>query len=233
MNKKFYIVIYIIAAIIIVAIVVYYRKNILSDSINQSIDNIMETNYTPAYLSLANSRFNNAIIVEKFKPTAQSFLTKAVANKSTYQSIANNVNAKMPWYFIAAIHARESDMNFNTHLHNGDSLKAKTVNVPSGRPKAAPANGTAYTFVESATDALLQKGLNKWNDWSVGGMIYLFEKYNGWGYAYRKVVSPYVWSGTQFYTTGKFVADGVYNPAFTDKQIGAATLLKHFLNNKI
>jgi lysozyme family protein len=233
MSKKTYIILYIAIAIIIIAMVVYYRKNLLPDSLNQTIDNIMETNYTPAYIATANARFNTAVINPAHKSQCDLYLSKARANKATYQAIANAVNSKMPYYFIACIHARESDCNFNTHLHNGDSLNDRTTHVPSGRPKAAPANGSRYTFVESATDALLMKGLNKWNDWSIAGMVYLFEKYNGWGYAYRKVVSPYVWSGTQFYTSGKFVADGVYNSKTVDQDTGAATLLKHFINNNI
>lgn len=233
MNKKTIIVLYIIAIAVAVAIIVYYRKNILTDALNDKLDRMFETNYTPAYLQNANTMFASAVINDKFKPTANKFLSIAKNNKALYQSIASKVNPFMPYYFIAILHARESDCNFNTHLHNGDSLKAKTVNVPAGRPTAPPANGVSYTFEESAIDALQYDGFNKWSDFSVAGMIYCFEKYNGFGYARRKKVSPYLWSGTQHYTSGKFVADNKFSDTAIDKQIGAATLLKHFLNNQI
>lgn len=213
--------------------VIYYRKYVLSDSLNDKLDIMFETNYTPAYLQNATNMFNAATIKSSFISTGNSFLNIAKTNKQVYQSIANKVNAAMPYYFIAILHARESGCNFRTHLHNGDSLNQRTINVPTNRPKAAPANGTTYTFEESAIDALMIKGLDKWKDWSVAGMIYLFERYNGFGYARRKKNNPYVWSGTQHYTAGKYVADGVFSSTAVDKQIGAATLLKHFLNNKI
>ena len=40
------------------------------------------------------------------------------------------------------------------------------------------------------------------------------------------VPSPYLWSGTNVYTRGKFVRDGVYDPNAVSAQIGAVALLK-------
>ncbi|MEO1207489.1 MAG: hypothetical protein AAFV45_14275 [Pseudomonadota bacterium] len=39
-----------------------------------------------------------------------------------------------PWYFVAIIHAMEASFSFRSHLHNGDSLRRRTVHVPRGRP---------------------------------------------------------------------------------------------------
>ncbi len=51
------------------------------------------------------------------------------------------------------------------------------------------------------------------------------EKYNGLGYAARGIPSPYVWSGTDQYRSGKYVRDGVFDPSVVDRQLGCAGLL--------
>lgn len=194
------------------------------------MQNAFDTKYTENYKQVNKQMFDTAIISPNFKAIAQNFNSKVYSNRGRYQNIANAVNPQIPWEFIAVIHARESDCNFNTHLYNGDPLTKRTVNEPKGLPKAAAKFGNAYTFEESAIDTLINKGFNKWKDWSITGQIYLLEKYNGFGYASKKKISPYLWSGTQFYTTGKFVADHVYSETTKDKQIGSIPLLKTFYN---
>jgi lysozyme family protein len=52
-------------------------------------------------------------------------------------------------------------------------------------------------------------------DWSIGGMLTNLERYNGLGYANKwRRPSPYIWSGTDQYIAGKYVADGVYDPTY-------------------
>ena len=53
----------------------------------------------------------------------------------------------------------------------------------------------------------------------------VLEEYNGLGYASRGVPSPYVWSGTDQYRSGKYVRDRVYDPNAVDSQLGCAGLL--------
>jgi lysozyme family protein len=53
----------------------------------------------------------------------------------------------------------------------------------------------------------------------------VLEQYNGLGYAAHGVPSPYVWSGTDQYHSGKYVRDGVYDPHVVDAQLGCAGLL--------
>jgi hypothetical protein len=48
---------------------------------------------------------------------------------------------------------------------------------------------------------------------------------NGLGYAARGRPSPYIWSGTDQYRSGKYVRDGVYDPDAVDSQLGCAGLL--------
>lgn len=153
-------------------------------------------------------------------------------NKQRYVAIAMPFPG-MPFSVPAAIHCREAGFNFKTHLHNGDPLTAKTVHVPSGRPKSPPANAREYTFEESAADALRYHadcvGIDLKNYvWDVPNILWWLESYNGWGYANMNRPTPYLWSGTQHYSSGKYVRDGMYNPAVRDQQIGCVPILKRF-----
>src|SRR6516165_10228292 len=59
---------------------------------------------------------------------ARKIARKIIANRARYAVV--EAATGVPWFMIGPIHARESDMDFSTHLHNGDSLKARTHHVP-------------------------------------------------------------------------------------------------------
>src|SRR5262245_54230899 len=71
-------------------------------------------------------------IKENRVAVANSQADKIIAYKDRYKLLEAQTN--VPWYFIGLLHLRESDCDFNTHLHNGDPLTARTVHVPAGRP---------------------------------------------------------------------------------------------------
>ena len=156
----------------------------------------------------------NPVKAQQFKNVAD----KILMNKARYQAVS--VKTSVPWEVIGVIHYRESSCNFNTYLGNGEPLSRKTRLVPRGR-------GPFATWEEGAIDALMnaspKAGLNK--DWSIGGTLDIVEKYNGLGYARMDKPSPYVWAGTNQYTAGKYVADGVYDPSHVDTQLGCAGIL--------
>jgi lysozyme family protein len=189
----------------------------------------MPTNpfYTTPILNGYQQKFDTIVVNKNFTPVADTFLNKMIANKAVYEAIEKATG--VPWYFVGALHMRESGMNFNGHLHNGDPLTGRTFHVPAGYPKAAPQNGKSYTFVESAIDSLRLLKLDKWTDWTVKGMLHKFELWNGTGYIRYGRSNPYLWSGTQYYTGGKYVADGKYSSTAIDKQLGVAALIKKFL----
>lgn len=183
--------------------------------------------YTPLHLSAYQQKFDTAVVKPAFEKIAGNFISKMIANMTNYMQV--QIATNVPWYFVAAIHMRESSMDFTKHLHNGDPLTGRTTHVPAGRPVAPPKNGKTYTWVESAIDALKYQGFDKWKDWSIPGMLHLFETYNGTGYIAKGVSNPYLWSGTQHYVIGKYVADGKYSATAVDKQLGTAALMKVFL----
>lgn len=131
----------------------------------------------------------------------------------------------VPWWFIGAIHSLESQFDFSRHLHNGDPLSARTIHVPRGRPTAG---APPFTWEESAADALILEGLDRWSDWSIPGTLFQLERYNGWGYRlfHPTVLSPYLWSGSQHYTRGKYMGDHRWSHTVVSTQVGAAVLLK-------
>ena len=111
----------------------------------------------------------------------------------------------------------------NSHLHNGDPLTGRTVRVPAGRPT----RGTPpFSWEESATDAITVNRYDKWNDWSIAGMLVAWERYNGLGYRPHGIHSPYVWACTDLYARGRYVADGRFDANAESRQCGAVAMLK-------
>jgi lysozyme family protein len=130
----------------------------------------------------------------------------------------------VPWFFIAVTHGLEASFNFRAHLHNGDyPLSSRTRQVPSGRPSVwlPPSD-----WESSARDALRLLGFTGQKDWSLERTLYRLEAYNGLGYRRIGVPTPYLWSFSNQYERGKFVADGKFSHNARSQQCGAAVMLK-------
>lgn len=139
---------------------------------------------------------------------------------------------KVPPQFVGCLHYRESTCNFNTHLHNGDTLAHRTVHVPEGRPLGNP----PFTWIVSARDALFTlAGLDKVQDWTLPNILYHFETYNGVGYLkhHTDILSPYVWSGTNHYQKGKYASDGKFDEDLIDRQLGCAPLFRYLTDKTL
>lgn len=161
-------------------------------------------------------RWDNAKITRgpEFSPVAK----RLVAAKDRYLGISAKTG--VPWFAIAVIHEREASQRFDRQLGQGDPLSARSVHDPKGR-------GPFATFEAGAIDALTNCGpyAARWRDWSAGGTMTLLEQYNGLGYAAKGAASPYVWSGTDRYRSGKYIRDHVYDPNVVDSQLGCAGLI--------
>jgi lysozyme family protein len=157
----------------------------------------------------------------------QDICDTILANKSRYEAIATATS--VPWFMVAAIHSLEGSLNFNTHLHNGDPLKARTVNVPAGRPKSG---SPPFTFEESAIDALALDKVAVNLEPTFAGICFKMEGFNGFGSRARGIHTPYLWSFSNQYAKGKFVRDGVFDPDAVSKQCGAAVILRRLLEMK-
>jgi lysozyme family protein len=142
----------------------------------------------------------------------------APAAKPRYQAVS--IKTSVPWAVIAVIHERECSQDWAGSLAQGDPWNRVSVHVPAGR-------GPFASWEEAAVDALAQCApyAARNRDWSIGGALTTLEEYNGLGYAARGRPSPYIWSGTDQYVSGKYVRDGVYDPGAVDSQLGCAGLL--------
>jgi lysozyme family protein len=167
--------------------------------------------------------YESCLIRPKRKAEVDRLASRIASNRSRYQKVAKALG--MPWYVVGIIHSLEAGGDFTRHLHNGDPLTARTTHVPAGRPKTGR---PPFTWEQSAIDALRGQGLAAWNDWSAPGTLYQLERYNGFGYRdhHPDVPSPYLWSCSNHYRRGKYVADGRFSPTAVSQQVGAAPLLK-------
>jgi lysozyme family protein len=172
-------------------------------------------------------------ILAKIKPEkmaeVEAAAKKIAKNKPRYEAVSLTLATGMPWWFVAIVHCMEGGGKFTRHLHNGDPLTARTVNVPKGRPVLGKA---PFSWEESAIDAIqYMEGQNKiWRQlkgkWDLESILKKFEAYNGMGYQKKGLLSPYLYSYTQFYEKGKYAFDGKYDPNLVSKQPGVIPLMK-------
>ena len=163
------------------------------------------------------NRWPKSRLTRNFSSVAKRLV--APGAKARYQIASERTG--VPWFFIAVIHEREASQNWNTQLGQGDPLGSVSVHVPKGR-------GPFKTWEDSAYDALVNCApfAARNRDWSIGGTLTMLEQYNGLGYAARGRPSPYIWSGTDQYVSGKYVRDGVFDASVVDQQLGCAGLLR-------
>lgn len=162
-------------------------------------------------------RWANAKITRSFSTVAKHLVDPGA--KARYLAVQKATG--VPWPFIAVAHERESSQDWTGSLAQGDPWNRVSIHVPAGR-------GPFGSWEAAAIDALVNcaphAARNK--DWSIGGTLTMLEQYNGLGYASKGRPSPYIWSGTDQYVSGKYVRDGVYDPSAVDSQLGCAGLLK-------
>lgn len=171
-------------------------------------------------------------IRQEWQGRIDAAVDRYVANRTRYEAIEKMRRGGVPARVVFVLHGRESTWSFRHHLHEGSPLTGRTRWVPKGRP-LTPA--PPYTWEVSAEDALYRlKSMERW-DWSkMGPTLQNIETFNGLGYQrYRDINSPYLWSGTNHYLRGKYVADGRYSRLAVDKQIGTAAILKRMKERRI
>jgi lysozyme family protein len=173
--------------------------------------------------------YESSLVRPKRQAAVNQLVARINASRPRYQKVGKALG--IPWYVVGIIHSLEAGGDFTRHLHNGDPLTARTTHVPAGRPKTGK---PPFTWEQSAIDALRGQGLATWKDWSVPGTLFQLEGYNGFGYRdhHPNVPSPYLWSFSNHYTRGKYVADGRFSPTAVSQQVGAAVLLKQLSGAK-
>lgn len=155
------------------------------------------------------------------------YRARLLRGRPRYEEVAAATGA--PWWFIGIVHALEASFNFDGHLHNGDPLSARTKQVPRGRPSRW---NPPTDWSSSAIDAIAYAGNAGIGEWDVANALFRFERYNGFGYRPRGIPSPYLWSFSNHYKMGKFVADGQFSPTAVSRQCGAAVMLKALIKGE-
>jgi len=150
---------------------------------------------------------------------------KLLALKPRYAQVAGRIG--MSWAIIALLHNREADCNFACVLHNGEKIVGTgrlTTLVPRGR-------GPFASWEDSAFDALTMPphSMQRISSWTIERACYEMEKFNGFGYRSRHINTPYLWSYSTNYQSGKFIADGVFSSNVSDQQCGTMPILKRLM----
>lgn len=167
---------------------------------------------------------NGNILIPNIPQKSTDIANRIVINKQRYIDVAHKFANPIKWFHIALIHQMEGDGYFSTYLGNGQPLNRVTTIVPKGR-------GPFPSFELGAIDAIKQKGLDKVYDWSIGNTLYNLEKFNGLGYSdFKGINSPYIWSGSNQYVSGYYIADHVYSSTKVSQQIGIALILKKLID---
>lgn len=184
--------------------------------------------YTPALKAEYEALYASATVRPEHVAEVDAVVQRIAAPLawSHYKEVERETG--VPAHLVGIIHIREASGSFTRHLHNGDSLSERTIHVPAGRPiEGFP----PFSWPESAIDALTMPGqrLDTWHDWSIGGMCFVLERYNGFGYRNNGVNSPYLWGYTTAYDRGMYVADGVWSSNAVNKNPGGMAMLKRLV----
>ena len=125
---------------------------------------------------------------------------------------------------------RHVSFHFMGHLHNGDFLKARTVQVPRNQPNPPAVWPPQPWDAEKAWKISAENALHPFRNvpsWSVERMLYVFEGYNGWGYRdHPGFVTPYLWNYTKFYAGGGYPCDHCWSATYMSKQAGLVSIIK-------
>ncbi len=148
---------------------------------------------------------------------AMTAARKVIKNSARYKeaSLATGV----PWPFIGVLDLRESDCDPKAALGQGDPWNQVSVNVPRGKgPFKSWADAAVYYIgYDHLTDNVAT--------WDMPMVCWKGEKWNGLGPRNHGIFTGYLWAGTNHYTKGKYVSDGVWNPDTVDKQLGIIAVL--------
>jgi lysozyme family protein len=145
------------------------------------------------------------------------------ANQAHYQDLANQTGVPAP--LIAALHWRESDGgSFGVYLANGQALGKTTTIVPKGMTfKKGQFDDAAKQAIK--LEKACQTALGMTKDTTDRSKIAAYaEHWNGLGYAEHGMTSPYVYAGTNQYTSGLYTSDGNLSTTTVDGRPGVMPL---------
>jgi lysozyme family protein len=125
----------------------------------------------------------------------------------------------VPIIVAAASFEREAGSNFNLNPAQGAPLHSRSMIIPHNGPFAdwPTAQIAAYKI-----DGLDTIGAANWS-WEMG--CYKEEAFNGFGPRAHGMHTGYLWAGSNIYTGGKYVSDGVWDRSAIDQQLGVIPMM--------
>ena len=127
----------------------------------------------------------------------------------------------VPAIWLATVGEREGGTSiFRSYFGNGDPLTRPTRDVPRGR-------GPFSSFEAGLLDSLHYDHIDTGNPnpWTWAWALYRGEGWNGFGPRGHGKHTGYLWSGTNIYTGGKYVRDGVWDASANDEQLGIVPVM--------
>ncbi len=126
----------------------------------------------------------------------------------------------IPQIWMATLFEREASSDFSRNPAQGDRWDRVSTHVPRGR-------GPFPNWTAAARDAYHIDGTDRVGaeNWTWARACYEGEVFNGMGYRAHGIHSPYLWAGTNNYTSGKYVADGVWSSSAVDQQLGIVPVM--------
>lgn len=191
------------------------------------------------YDAVARDEYRNLFQLCKTDDSRQSEVETAITTilkgGARYQAVSEKTG--VPWYLVGCLHMMECSCSFTRHIHNGNPLVRQTRDVPVGRPPApwpVPGMSADELWLRSAVDAMQFDKLDKWEDWTIAGILYRAEAYNGFGYRSHGVDSPYLWGGcSAIYKAGKYVSDRTWSQTAVSEQIGVGVILRRMADEAL
>lgn len=171
---------------------------------------------TDAWRKQYEDAFASMVVDPARKSIALNVAKHIASHKDQYVQISKVTG--VPWFMIGILHEREAGLNFASYLGDGEPLDHETHNAPKGR-------GPFKDFFTGAVDALAHEGFDEIKDWSLGSILFHMEEFNGEGYHNHGLPSPYVWSWSNKYQSGKYDRDGHFVSTLVDAQIGGAIIM--------
>lgn len=176
--------------------------------------------------------FSIATITPKWHSEVWRSVDWAKLNRSRFEAVSRVT--LVPWYVVAIINIMEMGTNFNGSLLNGDDWHGKTRNFPPGHgPWKSWEDAAIYAFDYEEDGWNIQTETYNWKD--IGSIFWFLEAWNGFnartGEQYEKTTpkgaSPYIYSGTPFYVSGKKQENPTrFTPELVSQQIGCMAFLK-------
>lgn len=149
--------------------------------------------------------YHHANVLSPMAHEAQVMAYRVRDNRRDYEVVAKHTG--IPWQDIGVMHMRECGCDMDKSLADGSPLHS-------------------MSFIQEATETMLDRLQYVAAPHTLGDRLYLIESHNGFSYRGHGIFSPYLWSGTQFYTKGKFPRDHYFDPNVVDAQIGCVAVLK-------